>query len=111
MDKTKLKIDLRSFELGDGDLIAVFALEDKPGRVSIIAEKIESGVSKRRVIELPEDPLLLAALAQSLMQIADIRRISFSKNKPPYMEFGEKHAKQVFDRTRQAGCVQGPTYL
>lgn len=98
---SKNTIDLRTFELDQDDFIALLSLEDKPNTVVIIAEKIEDGVSHRRMIEFPEDPLVLARMAEAIMQIADITQISYSKRKDAFdIQFGKKHAKQVFDRTR-----------
>lgn len=98
--KSPMKIDLRTFELRPDDLIAVLELEDKPNTVVILAEKIEGGVSYRRVIEFPEDPLVLAKMAQTIMRIADIRQISYSKRKDEFdLQFGSKHAAEVYRRT------------
>ncbi|MGE3483324.1 MAG: hypothetical protein AB7L09_01160 [Nitrospira sp.] len=98
-------VDLRVIELNVGDFLGVVELEDEPGRAAIVAENEENGVSNRRVIEFPLDPLLLLRLAESLMLIADIQQISFPKPKKDAdyvyadVQFGPKYAKEVYRRT------------
>lgn len=98
--KKNPKIELKTFEIGPTDLLAILELEDKPETVVAIAEKIEDGVSQRRMIEFPLDPLHIAKLAQTLMRIADIERISYSRRKDEFdLQFGPKYANEVYRRT------------
>jgi hypothetical protein len=100
MSSKKTPIELKVFELDDGDLLSIVEYEDKDRRAAIISEKLEDGVSKRRVIEFPLDPLLLSRLAQSLMHIADISQISIPKSKKhANVQFGKRFAGEVYRRT------------
>ena len=75
------KIELREFEVGDGDLVSFLEIDEQPGVVVLVAEKEENGVIQRRAIKFPHDPGLCAFLAQKLMLIGDIQQISYSKRK------------------------------
>lgn len=101
MREEKPTIDLRSIELGPDDFITIASLEDKPRTVVVVAEKVENGIARRRLIEFPEDPLLLSKLAQAIMEIADIQQISISKKRQHAdVQFGPKYAGEVFRRTK-----------
>ena len=97
--KSKSQIEITPVEFSSEDFVALLSLTDKPGRVVFISEKEEDGVKRRHLIEFPEDPLVLARLAECAMRIADIQKASINKKGLFNVQFGPKYARDVYKST------------
>jgi len=93
-----LPLELRTIDVKLDDLIAIGRFEDHPGQLAFLCEKEDGGIRKRRAIFFPNDPQLVADLAQVLMEFGGIQAISISKKRGAHITFGPQSAKLMFDR-------------